>query len=297
MVTPAGRVPTLAVGPPLHHTTGPCRHDPVHEKAIDEMSSSAPRHHGWIAPGRPVGRISVPPGQNVAGYPVGILYIDHVHYPLLPGNVVNAWTYDFPVRLRAVEGLTSDRLFAADPSVADGIVAAAVALQREGVRAIVGACGFFGNFQREVAAAVDVPVAMSSLVQVPWIRTVLGGRGQVAVLTANGRAVTEGLLAACGVDHSDDLVVADLGQAAEFSAIIENRGEFDDDVVRAEVVEAARGLIAEHPAVRAVLLECSDMPPYAADVQAAVGLPVFDFVTLIRWLRAAVQQTPYQGFV
>ena len=47
----------------------------------------------------------------------------------------------------------------------------------------------------------------------------------------------------------------------------------------------------------AILLECSDMPPYAAAVQEATQLPVFDFITLIRWLRSGVAQRPYSGWI
>lgn len=261
------------------------------------MAESLPVHHGWIAPASRIGAIGMPPGQNVAGFPIGILYIDQVHYPLLPGNVVNAWTYDFPVRMSAIPGLTNEQVFRGDAGVVDALVAAGLRLQQEGVRAVTGACGFFGNFQQQLAGALDVPVAMSSLVQIPWIRTVIGPGRRIAVLSANGPAVSDDLLAACGVDRRDDLLLADLGGAAEFSAIIGNRGGFDDDLVRQEVVDAARRLVDGHADVGAVLLECSDMPPYSADIQAAVGRPVFDFITLIRWLRFAVQQTPYHGFV
>ena len=61
------------------------------------------------------------------------------------------------------------------------------------------------------------------------------------------------------------------------------------------VVEAAMALVTEHDDVGAILLECSDIPPYAYRVQQATGLPVFDFITLINWAHDAVTQTPYYG--
>ena len=75
------------------------------------------------------------------------------------------------------------------------------------------------------------------------------------------------------------------------------RPEFDNTVARREVVEAAVSLIEENDNIGAILLECSDMPPYAADVQAATQLPVFDFITLIKWLHSAVAQKPYCGWM
>lgn len=132
------------------------------------------RRYGLINYGNNGGFFKGIQHQQVAGYPIGIVYIESVNYPLLPGNVVNACTYDFPVRMKAVPNLTNDRLFNNDPTIADDIVATAKSLvENDGVRAICSACGFFGNYQQQVRQAVDVPVAMSSLVQIPWIRNLI----------------------------------------------------------------------------------------------------------------------------
>ncbi|MEL7632233.1 MULTISPECIES: hypothetical protein [Sporomusa] len=40
-----------------------------------------------------------------------------------------------------------------------------------------------------------------------------------------------------------------------------------------------------------------EWPPYAAAIQAAVNLPVFDFITLINFVHQAVAQKPYYGFM
>jgi hypothetical protein len=107
------------------------------------------------------------------------------------------------------------------------------------------------------------------------------------------------LLDSCGVSEEikKRLVVKDLGHEKEFSCITEGRGCFDNAIVKKEVVGKALEIIKEAPNTGAILLECSDMPPYAYAVQAATGLPVFDFTTLIRWLHDSVAQTPYRGFI
>ena len=56
-------------------------------------------------------------------------------------------------------------------------------------------------------------------------------------------------------------------------------------------------LLNDDSDIGAILLECSDLPPYAAAVQAATQLPVFDFITLIRWLHHATTQRPYSGWI
>lgn len=238
-------------------------------------------------------------GQNIAGWPIGIIYIDEVYYPMLPGNIVNGYTFDFPVRLRAVEGLDIPNLFNCGDSVYDAIMAACKKLESEGCRAISSACGFFGNYHRQVADAMDIPIALSSLVQLPWIETILKPSQKIGVLTADATSITDRLFESCGVSKElqEKLVVRGLGKEPEFSCILEGRGEFDNAEVEQELIRAALEITEANPEIGAILLECSDMPPYAAAIQAATGLPVFDFTTLIRWLHNAVAQKPYTGWI
>lgn len=236
--------------------------------------------------------------QQVAGYPVGIVYIENVNYPLIPGNVVNACTYDFPVRMKAVPNLTNDRLFNNDPTIVDDIIETARSMvENDGVRAICSACGFFGNYQQQVRAALDVPVAMSSLVQLPWIQSLIRPDQKIGILTANKASMTENLLKACGATRTDNLVIKDALKTDEFAAVVDMRGCFDNTVAAREITDLAEELVAEHDDLGAILLECSDMPPYASLVQEVTQLPVFDFITLIKWLRSGVAQKPYSGWV
>ena len=244
-------------------------------------------------------KIKMLKGQNIAGFPIGIIYIDDVYYPMVPGNIVNGYTFPFPVRLKAVTGLDIPNLFQAGDEVFDQIMVACKELEREGCRAISAACGFFGNYQDKVAAAMDIPIAISSLVQLPWIATLLKPGQKIGVLTADQSSLSNKLLDACGVSDQikERLVIKDLCHEPEFSCILEGRGEFDNEIVKEEVVKKALEIIARFPDTGAILLECSDMPPYAYAVQAATKLPVFDFTTLIRWMQTSVCQTPYHGFI
>jgi Asp/Glu/hydantoin racemase len=257
------------------------------------------RQFGYIAPQNGKTTIRMMKGQNISGFPIGVIYIDEVWYPLIPGNIVNGYTFDFPVRLKAVQGLDIPNLFAAGEEVLPYILKACNELRQEGVRAISSACGFFGNYQKQVSEALDIPVAISSLVQLPWISSVLKPGCRIGVLTADQSSLSDKLLWNCGITEAiqKQLVIRDLRNAPEFSCILEGRGEFDNGTVEKEVVNAALDIIREQPDTDAILLECSDMPPYASAIQAAVQLPVFDFTTLIRWLQMAVCQKPYSGFI
>ena len=64
--------------------------------------------------------------------------------------------------------------------------------------------------------------------------------------------------------------------------------ELDVDLAREEHVRVARRLVAEHPDIGAIVLECTNMPPYAADIQRETGRPVFDITSLGRHDRHAL---------
>ncbi len=238
-------------------------------------------------------------GQNIAGYPIGVVYIEDVYYPLMPGNVVNASTYPFPVRMIPVKNINCDELFACDDKVQSAIEEACRQLVKEGVRAISGACGFFGNYQNSISGMFDVPVALSSLMQVPWILSLIKPDQKLVILTADEKSITERLLTNCGIakEMKARLIIKDLASSENFSCVIKNWGGWDNSLARADVVVKAIEAVDEHSDAAAILLECSDMPPYASSIQKETGLPVFDFITLIKWLHSAVAQKPYEGFI
>tara|TARA_R110002049_G_scaffold106018_1_gene253136 strand:+ start:316 stop:1107 length:792 start_codon:yes stop_codon:yes gene_type:complete len=232
--------------------------------------------------------------QSWYGEDIGIMILDAA-YPCVPGNVGNATSFQFPVRYEEIEGASIDRLLnQRDPELIQPFIQAAKRLEARGVKAIAGACGFMALFQKEVSAAVNIPVGLSSLIQIPLIRAVCGG--PVGIITANSEQLTATHFSACGIDLATPLFVTGMENCPEFSsAILQEKGSLDDDLIRTEAVKTAVKLQSENPEIRAILLECSDLPPYAADIQTATGLPVFDFNTLIRFLRDGVRQRAYQG--
>ena len=235
------------------------------------------------------------PRQSIAGHAIGIVVLE-TWYPLLPGNVANATTFDFPVRYKILREATVERIMRADPALVELVIEAGREFEREGIRAMVGACGYFANYQREVAAALDIPVFLSSLLQVPLISAALKPGQQVGILVANAKAVNPQMLTACGI--TPDMPIAYLGmeEQPEFRNILEYGGQFHVGKFEAEVVGQAQKLVADNPNIGAILLECSDLPPFAHSVQRAVGLPVFDFNSLINWVYHGVVQRTYHGY-
>ena len=137
-----------------------------------------------------------------------------------------------------------------------------------------------------MADALDVPIYLSSLVQLPTITTGLGKGLKVGVLCADGPSRTPEIFKNCGADPSR-CVVKGLEDQPQISAIVKSdRGSFDNEALGREIVEGALNLVRGHPEIGAVLLECSDMPPYASEVQRSINLPVYDFITLINQMGA-----------
>ena len=247
-------------------------------------------------PEQPDTVIVMPKGQAIAGAAVGILVLD-LSYPIMPGNVANAATWDFPVFFKVLKGTTTSQILGADPALLDMIIEGGRELEEQGVRAIIGACGYFANYQMEAAAALDVPVFLSSILQVPIMAQSLKPHQKVGIICAKADSLTPKLLGANGVTDIDRLAIVGAQDLPEFQNLLDCTGRFNSRQLEAELVGLAEQLIADNPDVGAILLECSDMPPYAWTIQNAVKRPVFDFTTLINFVQTALVRRPFPGFI
>lgn len=223
--------------------------------------------------------------------PIGILLLD-ARFPRPPGDIAYAETFDFPVQYRVVKHATPQRVVDhAASGLVEAFCDAARALESEGVRAISTSCGFLALHQRAFACAVSVPVFTSSLLQIPSLLAALPADRTIGVLTISARSLTPAHFAAVGVASLDRIVIAGLEHAdALYRPIIENRGPLDVEAAATQVVCAAVELVKAHPEVAALVLECTNLPPYAARIQQATGLPVWDAISLVRWVHGAVRQ-------
>ena len=235
-------------------------------------------------------------GQAVAGCAIGILVLD-LWYPYMPGNVANASTYDFPVLYHIIKGSTVPQILNADPSLLDLIVAGGQELERQGCRAIVGACGYFGHFQKEASQRLTVPTYLSSILQVPIIIRGLKPDQKVGIICGSAPHLKPSLLKQCGVEDLSRAVIIGAQDCSEFWKIGECAGHFISAKIEKELVGLAEELVVKNPEIGAILLECSDMPPYAWAIQNAVRLPVFDFPSLTTWIYNGVVRRPFAGFV
>lgn len=228
-----------------------------------------------------------------AGFAIGIIAV-HLIYPKLPGNVANATTYPFPVLYREVN-FEIEELFNGSEAIKEQVIEAAKYLESQGVRAIIGACGYFAHFQEAVREAVDVPVFLSSLCQLPLIKTGIKENKKIAVFAASKDNIDDDLLKKVGSD-ADRLILQDVGSLKSFASIRYGKSTLDNGALTEELCRVATDLVKKHPDIGAILLECSDLPPYAKAIQSATGLPVFDFNTMIDLVYHSVVQRTYFGY-
>jgi hypothetical protein len=183
-----------------------------------------------------------------------------------------------PVRHAVVRGASPRRIVRdGDPALLQPFIEAGRRLVDEGAAALTTSCGFLVRWQQALQAALPVPVWTSSLMLLPALArpgviTVDAASLGAAELRAAGAppdTPVEGLAPGCGLQRT----------------LLENLPVLDAAAAEAETVAAARRLLQRHPGVEQLVLECTNLPPYADAVQRATGRPVHHLMTLVheRW--------------
>nr|WP_067291817.1 aspartate/glutamate racemase family protein [Marinobacterium profundum] len=228
-------------------------------------------------------------GQNYYGIPIGVLSLES-RFPKPLGHIKNPAGFDFPLLYKTVQGATVDRLIRQrDPALLQPFIDAAQELEREGVKAITGSCGFLALHQQTIAAAVSVPVFLSSLIQVPLVSRMLGPQRQVGVIVANSDALSEDHLRGAGIG-TERIAIAGMQDQPQFrTVILEGTGQdLDMALFEAELTGVVSRMLAEHPDVGALVLECTDLSCFSQQLQARFALPVFDLSSLTRMVASTV---------
>ncbi len=241
------------------------------------------------------------PERAIYGQAVGIVMQPDTILRM-PGDVGNATTFPFPVRYEVVQGAVAadlkhpEKARAAAPLYA----AAARALEAAGVRMIGTGCGYLSILQRELQAAVSVPVLSSSLIQVPWVARTLPVGKRVGIITADGGALGEAYFEPLGWSSKGTAVIIQgIEKEREFLDLVfaDSLEEEDIRTMHRSMARVAEELCKNHPDVGALVLECTNLPPFASTMQRAARLPVFDVTTLLTWAHAAAVRQPFVGYL
>lgn len=205
------------------------------------------------------------PFGDIAVTVLGVLMLD-TRFPRVVGDIGNPETFDHPVRYAVVRGASPQRVVRErDLTLLQPFIDAGLGLVRDGATAITTSCGFLLRFQHELQAAFPVPVWTSSLLLLAELTRAGVVTIDAASLDMIAATPVEGITPGCAFQRT----------------LLENRPTLDTDDARQQVVGAAERLVARHPALTDIVLECTNMPPYADAVRRATGRRVHDITTLI----------------
>jgi hypothetical protein len=240
------------------------------------------------------------------GMGLGIIILDDV-YPGFPGDVRNASAYPFPIQYEIAEGVDIWALVHEEDKspCQEPIKRAAKKLERMGCRAIAAECGYFAYFQREIAGYVQVPVFMSSLLQVPFAQQLVGPGRVVGIMAARREQMTQAHLEAVGIQPGSNYVLGgaeDDGRCPEFEHLWYEPKRTDPpaayyDKAEREFLAVATEFFHSHPKMGAMLLECTGMQPFARALQREIDIPIFTWGTLLDYAYSVVVHRDYYGHV
>lgn len=210
---------------------------------------------------------------------LGILMLQ-TRFPRLPGDIGHPQAFGFPVRRAVVAGASPQRVVREQAAgLLQPFIDAALRLVDEGAAAIGTSCGFLALHQPALQAALPVPVWTSSLLQLARLPA-----GRAGVVTVDAQALTPAHLQAVGAPPG--VPVAGLQPGSRLQrTLIGDEPTLDAAQAEAEVVDAALRLLRQAGPLQHIVLECTNMPPYAAAVRAATGATVHDITTVLteRW--------------
>lgn len=232
-------------------------------------------------------RAAAAPGP--AGAWLGVLMLE-TRFERVPGDIGHPASFDFPVRYAVVAGASPQRVVRdGDRALLPAFCDAGRTLVAQGAAAIATSCGFLVQFQRELQEALQVPVWTSSLLALPALQRV----APAGVLTIDAASLTALHLRAAGADPATPVEGVAPGCHLQ-RALLDGSVALDPARAERDVVAAGMRLVARRPDLRALALECTNMPPYADALRAATGLPVHDIRTLLhdRWHALARESSP-----
>ncbi|CUM67366.1 uncharacterized protein PRCAT00005059001 [Priceomyces carsonii] len=233
-----------------------------------------------------------PPTQELP--PLGALcldYTDDIHRP--PGDPLNPDSFFFPLIHEKVKRATVQNIVFSgvlDESFIDNFADACNNLKAKGAIGIITSCGFLAQIQGILSSKIDIPLATSSLLQIPSVMTILSPRKKVAVLTFDENELSKFHFDGIGIPEAmqERIIVHGTKKGGELKNIIIEGGQYVIEKFEAEMVELAEKAVAEDDSIGAFVLECTQMPPTSKAIQDSLGLPVYDVITMIDWFYSGI---------
>merc|ERR1712150_165705 len=275
-------------GPDKHYFFGDNLHHTEHHKVteLEKALKLKAQHHA-------------PPKRRIVENKIfgnnhlGIIGLDYYYKPAL-GDIWHADTFKYPVRFRVTPQLSFEKCQKGDksPEMVAEIKRTIDWFEKQKVTAITSNCGFFMNYQDLVSKYTDVPTILSSLILLPSIASFYETDEQIAVVTANGESLKAMFPVIMKHPHAgnlmqDNLIVVGCEKVPHFGYEVAMGFEVDVEKAMPHMVERCVSIQKENPQLRAFLFECTELPPYSAEVRRVTGLPVFDAVTMCNFVMDA----------
>ena len=219
------------------------------------------------------------PGQTV----LGVLMLD-TNFPRPVGDIGNPASFDHPVIYRRLPGAVVSRIVTDQPlpgELVDLFIGEARALAQDGATVISTSCGFLFPLQDRLQAEVNVPVVTSALCILPVLRNKFGTDTPIGILTFDAARLSphhipdDGPLIIEGLESHDHL----------YRVIADDLTELDQDQAGNNIVDAMNRLHSRDPLLQAVVLECTNLPPYRDKVMKNNGFFIFDIHDTIKHLQ------------
>jgi hypothetical protein len=99
-------------------------------------------------------------------------------------------------------------------------------------------------------------------------------------------------LEAIGVTDMSNLFISGPPPEGRMKTCLRDGLPYDIAALTEELTGAAKDLQAKHN-LGAIVLECTQFPPFAEAVQRATGLPVYDVTTLANWFYSGLVRKPF----
>jgi Asp/Glu/Hydantoin racemase len=224
---------------------------------------------------------------------LGVIMLD-TRFTRFPGDIGHAASHPGPVLFETVANATAARVVGGIAALTDlpsrtkalePFAQAGIRLVASGATAITTSCGFLVSFQAELSALLPVPVLTSALCLLPEIAAMLPDGQAIGILTFDAESLGPMHLEAAGFTGS--CVIEGLDHDCTFRQVVLEHPANDSNAMReSDVLAAADRLLAKTPNLGAVLLECTNFPPYRAALQQRMNRPVYDIWDIVKRLGA-----------
>jgi len=116
-----------------------------------------------------------------------------------------------------------------------------------------------------------------------------GKVGEIGIITGHTYLLKQEHLLKAGVTEDMKLCIAGMESEEEFKKVVLSGGDvLDSDNMEQGLINVCTKLIEQHPDIKSILLECTNLPTYSAKINKLFDIPVYDAVSLTKLVSLAI---------